>query len=714
MNSHSMISRMRGALALGGLLLVAACSGGAEPADPTPAPGGPQPTAQDLPAAERLSSVLPPAGPVTSVEFPAFTETALANGTRVIVVESHEQPVVSVNLRFQTGTAADPGALVGLANMTAGLIDKGTERRTASQIAETIDFVGGSMSAFAGNDWTSVSVTVLSEFVDTALALLSDVVVNPTFPADELENLRRRQLTALQLAKSQPAAIAQEHFTRLVYGPHPYGKVETEGSIRAIQRTNLMRFHRENYRPNNALIVVAGDVDPADIVARLNQAFAGWNAGDVPAQPQGQAPTHAQRVLRFVHKPGSVQGVIRMGHLMPSATEADWPALDVMAQVLGGSTGWLFEVLREEKGWTYGAYASANEMRRLGVFTAQAEVRNEVADSSMAEMLRLIEQLRNEPVDDTDLRMAKEYIAGSFPRSIETSQQVASQIASEILLGRGAEYVENYRDRIAAVTAADVQRVAQQYLHPEALQMVVVGDALQIYEDVAGFADRASIVTVEGDRVELDDLQPRASEMTFDGSRLQAGTRSYAIMVQGNRFGELSTTLARSGDNWTSRGLFAAGPMRVEQSVTFANDLTPVSASATSPAGSLELANAGGRVTGTVTQQGQSPRQVDLTAPAGTLFPGMSDYAVELTDLARTPRFTLPVVTEEGTLGQIQVRIVGEETIEVPAGSFETYHLEQVTGNGTINAWVRKQAPHVLIQQDLPGAPVLIQLTSEL
>lgn len=714
MTSYSMISRARAAFALAGMLLVAACSGGAEPADPAPNPAGPQPTAQDVPAAERLSSILPAPTAVTAVEFPAFTETTLASGTRVIVVESHEQPVVSVNLRFQTGTAADPGALVGLANMTAGLLDKGTETRDASQIAQTIDFVGGSLSAFAGNDWTSVSVTVLSEFVDTALTLLSDVVMNPTFPADEFENLRRRTLTSLQLAKSQPASIAQEHFTRLVYGPHPYGKVETEGSIRALQRTNLIRFHRENFRPNNALIVVAGDVNPSDIVARLNRAFAGWDAGEVPAQPQGAAPTHTQRVLRFVHKPGSVQGVIRMGHLMPAATEADWPALDVMAQVLGGSTGWLFEVLREEKGWTYGAYASANEMRRLGVFTAQAEVRNEVADSSMAEMLRLIEQLRNEPVSETDLRMAKEFIGGSFPRSIETSQQVASQIASEILLGRGAEYVENYRARIAAVTAADVQRVAQQYLHPEALQMVVVGDALQIYEDVAGFAERASIVTVDGERVELDDLQPRASEMAFDGSRLVAGTRTYAIMVQGNRFGELTSTLTRSGANWTSEGVFAAGPMRVEQAVTFANDLTPISADATSPAGTIDLTNDAGRVTGTITQQGQEPRQVDMTVPAGTLFPGMSDYAIELTDLASTPRFTLPVVTEEGTLGQIDVRIVGEETIEVPAGSFETYHLEQVTANGTINAWVRKQAPHVLIQQDLPGAPVLIQLTSSL
>ena len=705
--------RMRGLLALGGVLFVAACSGGSEPAEPAPAPAVPQPTAADadLPASERLRALLPAAGAVTAVEFPAFAEATLNNGARVIVVENHEQPVVSINLRIRTGTSADPGAMVGLANMTAGLIDKGTPTRDASQIAETIDFVGGQLGAGAGGDWTSLSVTVLSEFVDTALAIMSDVVMNPTFPTDELENLRRRTLTGLELSKSQPSSLAQQRFTQLVYGPHPYGKVETEASIRAIQQSSLQRFHSQHYRPNNALFVVAGDVSPADVVARLNRAFASWSQGDVPVQPTAAEPTHTQRVLEFVHKPGSVQGVIRVGHLMPGATEADWPALDVAMQVLGGSTGWLFEVLREQKGWTYGSYASANEFRDLGVFTAQAEVRNEVADSAMAEMLRLISQLRDEPVNDTDLRMAKEFIAGSFPRSIETSQNVANQIASEILLGRGPEYVENYAARVAAVTAADVQRVARQYLNPAALQFVVVGDAIAIYDKVAGFADRTSIVNVEGERVTLESLQPRASEMTFDGSRLEAHERSYAIMVQGNNFGSLTTTLAQEGGNWVSSGLFAAGPMRVEQRVVFDQNFTPISANATSPAGTIQLSNENGHVTGTIAQTGQESRDVDLTPPAGTLFPGMSDLALEVTALSGTSAFTIPVITEEGALGQIDVSVVGEESITVPAGTFETIHLQQTTASGTINAWVRKQAPHILIQQDLPGAPVLIQLS---
>lgn len=688
-------------------LAFAACGG--SPATEAPAPAEPA-AAPSMPAAERLAAVLPEPTAVTPIDFPEFTEATLDNGARVIVVENHEQPVVSINLRIRSGSTAEPGALIGLADMTAGLLDKGTTTRDARRIAETIDFVGGSLGAGAGEDWTSVSVTVLTEFVDTALALLSDVVMNPTFPSDELENLRRRSLTALQLQKAQPAALAQRRFDGLVYGSHPYGRNETEASIRAIQRMNLLGFHREHFRPNNALFVVAGDVDPTQIVARLNRAFAAWQQGTVPTRPAAQAPTHTQRRLEFVHKPGSVQGVFRIGHLMPSATEADWPALDVAMQILGGSTGWLFEVLRERKGWTYGAYASANEKQGPGVFTASAEVRNEVADSALAEMLTLIERLRDEPVSDADLRMAKEFIAGSFPRSIETSQQVANQIATEILLGRGAGYVEEYRARVAAVTAADVQRVAQQYLNPAALQIVVAGDALQIFDDVAGFASRATIYDADGAQTTLEALRPRASDMAFDASRLTIGEREYVVMVQGNRFGQMTMNLAREGAHFVARGTFAAGPMRMEQSATFTPAFVPVSASATTPAGSMELRNDDGHVTGDAVQNGQDPVRVDMTPPAGTLFPGMVDYAVEVTDLAANPQFTLPVVTEQGTLGQVAVRVVGEETIEVPAGSFQTYRLEQVTEQGTLNVWVRKQAPHLLVQQDIPGAPVLIQL----
>lgn len=716
MTSHSE-SRAASALRAVGAAALAfalvACGGQPQP-DAAPAP---RPAADaageaeaDAPPTERLADVLPEPGPVTPVEFPEFTEATLDNGARVIVVENHEQPVVSFNLRLGSGTAADPGGLTGTASMTAGLLDKGTRTRTAEEIASTMDFIGASLGGGAADEWSSVSTTALTEFMDTAIAVLADVVLNPTFPSEELEILRNQTLTSLQLQKSQPGSLARRRFSQLVYGTHPYGKVETEQSVRAIQRASLLSFHRQHYRPENALFVVAGDVDPQDIVARLNRAFADWQPGEVPPEPSGTPPAPANTRLEFVHQPGSVQGVIRMGHLMPAATEADWPAIDVAMRILGGgSTGWMFDVLRQQKGYTYGAYASANENRGPGVFVAQAEVRNEVADSAMHEMLRLIDRLRDEPVPGRDLELAKAYIAGSFPRSIETSQQVAGQIASEILLGRGPEYLERYRDRVAAVTAADVQRVAQTYLHPDRLQMVVVGDALQIHDDVEQFAVRSAIYDTDGTRIALEDLRPRASDMTFDLSGLAPRTRRYAVMVQGNKMGEAVMTLERTGDRFTSRSEIAAGPMTIEQSAVFGPGLAPISARMSNPAGTFELAYDGGRVTGTAPTP-QGPTDVDIEVPQGALLPGMDEYAIAVTDLEAHPQFSLPVVTPQGTVAQSSVEVIGEKTIEVPAGTFETYHLEVSTPEGMSNMWVRQDAPHVIVQQDVPGAPVMIQL----
>lgn len=479
-------------------LVAAACAGG-----PAPEPAS-RPAPQQTPQRQR-----PPAAmPLEAVAFPDFTTATLDNGAKVIIVQNHEQPVASVNLVVKTGSASDPSGLTGVADFTASMLDKGTKTRDAKEIAEAIDFIGANVNASASDDWTSINATALTEFLDRGLALMADVVMNPTFPADELETMRKRELTSLQLAKSQPTSLASREFTRFVYGGHPYGRVESEQDVRAIGRDDLVRFHHQNYTPGNALFVVAGDVNPTDIVARLNRAFAGWSGGAPMVAGRAAAPQPTQTELHFIHKPGSVQAVIRVGHLMPAATEADWPAIDVVTQILGGGvTGWMFQVLREQKGYTYGAYAGASEKPGPGTFLANAEVRNEVADSAMAEMLELIRKLREQPVSAADLTTAKDYLTGSFPLTIETPQQVAGQIASTLLLGRDVDYLEDYRERVAAVTAADVQRIAQRYIHPDRLRIVVVGDALALYDELAAFADRVTLEDAEGNAIAIDSLR---------------------------------------------------------------------------------------------------------------------------------------------------------------------------------------------------------------
>ncbi|MBW3553357.1 MAG: insulinase family protein, partial [Gemmatimonadetes bacterium] len=305
-----------------GLAIVLAACGGTEPAPVAPAPR------TDAPAG-------PPAPlPVSDVDFPEYIERTLRNGARLVVVENHEQPVVSVQLLLPgAGSASEPAELTGVASVTAALLDKGTEGMTGAEIAEAADFIGARLGAGASSEWSSVSLTVITDFLERGLDIMSDVVLNPTFPEDELETEKTRRISQLRLSRSQAGSLAAETFTKEVYGSHPYGRVETATTIGALDADDLERFHQARYRPGNALFVVAGDVDPADIARKLELAFAGWEGTAPPSGERPEPPARGGRSMVFVHKPGSVQAVIRMGHLFPSATEADWVTLDVANQV---------------------------------------------------------------------------------------------------------------------------------------------------------------------------------------------------------------------------------------------------------------------------------------------------------------------------------------------------------------------------------------------
>lgn len=485
-------------------------------------------------AQETRRKEAPPAPlPEKPVAFPEYHERTLRNGVRIIVVENHEMPVVSLNLAIVSGAKHDPAGKAGTASMVAAVLNKGTSTRTADQIAESIDFVGGSLVASAGTDWISIGSTVLTEFVDTALVLMSDVVRNPTFPEEELETERTRAISGLQANLGSPGYLAARRFMAEIYGDHPYGVSETPESLRAITRDDLVAFHREHFRPGNALFVVAGDVSPDDVVRRIERHFGDWS-GRAPSKASLPAPPERNaREIVFVHKPGTVQAVIRFGHLMPPATHRDWIALDVATQILGGgTTGWFFQTLRQEKGYTYGAYVSASQKIEPGYFQAGAEVRNEVADSALEEFFRLIGRLRDQPVPASDLETARNYMTGSFPLSIETPQQVAGQIASTRLLGLPDDHLARYRDRVAAVTAADVQRVAREHIRPDRAVVVVVGDATQILDKVAKFGP-VRLVDADGNPLDRSALEVRGADIAFDGSAIEPATWVYDLKFQG-------------------------------------------------------------------------------------------------------------------------------------------------------------------------------------
>lgn len=703
-------------------LLAAACAGSAPaPADPTLEQNPQGPMAQGVaPAGEREA---PPAPlPPTPVNFPAFHERTLSNGAQVVIVENHEQPVVTVNLQVKSGSIADPAAKVGIAALTARTLDKGTKTRSAERIAETVDFVGGQLNASAGDEFSSVVAVATTQALDTVLTVLADVVKNPTFPADEVEAERKRMLSELQLSASQPSSVAERRFINEVYGPHVYGKLQTPETIQAIQRADLIAYHKAAYRPNNSLIVVAGAVGPDEIVAKLERALAGWTRGQYQRPVTGSVPARGDREIVLVHKPGAAQTVIRLGHTVAPATNPDWPTLDVALQVLGGgSSGWLFQVLREQKGYTYGSYAGAGKKLEPGLFSVSAETRTEVADSALTELIRLLTNLTTQPVPAADLELAKSYITGKFPRDIETPQQVASQVATNRLLGRPDDYLQRYRQRVAAVTAADVQRVAQTHLHPERAVVIVVGDATKLREKLAPFGN-VRMVDEQGRPFSMPSAaEASANQVRFEASSLQPSTTIHSVLVQGNPVAELTTTITRE----TIDGVPAvrvvrsmSGMMRQDADLAIdARDFTPIYSKQEMQQGPVKMVSdtryENGRIVGTTSGLPQGDVTVDLAAPKGTLLTGMDEVALTAIDYASTKEATFQVYNLMGnSVLPLTAKVIGETKVTTAAGEFEVYQVQVTGGPQPLTLMLRKAAPHILVKQELPGQPVTIELKS--
>lgn len=662
----------------------------------------------------------PPALPLEPVDFPEYEEVTLSNGARVLIVENHEQPVVTVNLRIQSGTADDPAGKGGLASVVATMLNKGTVDRDAKQIAESIDFIGASIGAGAGEDWTSVTATTLSEFLDQGLEILADMVVKPTFPEEEFEIERKRLLTGLQVELSQPEAVATRRFIEGIYGDHPYGNLITEQSLQSIGRSDMVEFHGRYYRPDNALFVVAGDVEPDDIVRRLEKQFGGWEPAPVADVDFTAPPTRSERTIHFYHKPGSVQAVIRLGHLMPPATDADWVPLDVAMRVLGGgATGWLFQVLRQEKGYTYGAYASAARRVDRGYFQAWAEVRNDVADSALADMLAVIDRIRSRPVPAEDLDLARDYLTGSFPREIETPQQVAGQVATARLRGLPDDYLARYRQRVADVDGAELQRVASKRLRPDNALVVVVGDATEIYDKIAPFG-AVELFDVEGKPITLAALAVEPAAFSFDATAIQPLTLAYTINFQGNPIGELTTQVTRESvdgrDVVRSKTAGGAMTMTMEQEVVFeAATFTGIESHASQKMGTqgvdIDLRLEDGVLTGTVVGMSEEPREISAQVVDGTLLPGMDDYVLWLADFDANTEIDMPAFSaQSGNPYTLKMTVAGDTTVTVPAGEFDAYRVEVNSAQGSATVYARKTAPHIVLRQEPAGQPIVIEL----
>jgi zinc protease len=659
----------------------------------------------------------PPAPlPLEPAQFPPFVDTLLTNGLRLVMVQNHKQPVLSVSLSVPAGSFFDPADKAGLAEMVAGLLTKGAGNRTADQISAAIEGVGGSLTAVAGSDFLTLSAVVLADDRQLAFDLLADAAFRPRFPAAEVDLLRTQTLSALTLERSQPEAIARRAFARGLYGDHPYGRRPTEATVRAITRQDLVTFHETHVRPSQGLLVVAGALDSADVHQMAEAAFSSWR-GQAPTMPVPRpAPQRARSEIVLVHRAGSVQSNIVLGNTTWMPNDVRAYALTLANQVLGGaSDSRLFQILREEKGWTYGAYSGVARSRFLGNFSATAEVRTEVTDSALVEMLAQVRRMGAEPVPADEFARQQQTLVGRFPLQIESAAQVAAQVATSRLLGLPADYVQTYRQRLAALTREQVQGAARGGMRADAALIVVVGDATRLAAPLAAVAP-VRIVDVDGRPVSVGDLVVRAAPLAFDHARLRPASDSFAVLVQGNPFGFQVTSMARDGDGWRYREHSEIGPIiQQETEVRMSADLAMRSVSQEGSfqgsAMRLDVRYGEGTVSGTGMTpgpQGMQPVRYDaLPVPAGTVDDNAVQALLPLLDWRPGASFTLAVFASgKGAMEQRTLRVVGEEAVVVPAGTFTAYRVEYTGGDATGTYWVESAAAHRVLKFGPAGAPV--------
>lgn len=423
----------------------------------------------------------PPSAP-RSVKLPQPVERTLKNGLRVIVVERPGMPLVSAELLVKNGAEVDPDNLPGVANMTATLLTEGTATRTAPQIAEEVEALGGHLNANAGWDASSVSVNVMSARIAPAMAILADVARNPAFKDEEIERQRQQAIDELSVRLSQPGTIARAVAARVLFGTSPYAHMVsgTPESLERIKRDDLAKFHQTYFRPDNAVLVIGGDIKAPDAFALAQKLFGDWQkpTAPIPAAKFGnEESAKAKPRVLVIDKPDAGQAAVVLVRRGLKRTDPDYFRGIVANSVLSGYSGRLNQEIRIKRGLSYGARSSLDVRRETGPFTAETQTKNESGAEVASLIIGEIKRLSSEAVSDAELMPRKSVLIGGFGRSLETNDDLVTQIGRLALYGINLNEINSYINNVQAITAADVQKFAGTRLIATDASIVIVGKA---------------------------------------------------------------------------------------------------------------------------------------------------------------------------------------------------------------------------------------------
>lgn len=421
----------------------------------------------------------PELGPPPRVALPPIITRQLPNGLKLLIVEQHELPLADFVLVVGSGSTADPTGKPGIANLTSQMLREGTTTRKSLEIADQIAFLGINLSPNSSWESSTLSLHTPTAQLDSALALFADVALHPSFPANEFDRIKKTRLTELLQLRDQGPAIANLAFPAIVYGSsHPYGlpSIGTEASVQSLTPADLQAYYQTNFKPNNSTLIIVGDVNPAQIEQKINSLFGSWQRGDVQPLNYGEPAKAAATTIYLIDKPGAAQSSFRIGSVGVPRSTKDYFALTVMNTILGGSfTSRLNQNLRENRGYTYGAGSRFDMRRQAGPFLASAEIVTAKSDSALIEFMKELNGIR-QTVPPAELSRAKRYLQLQLPGNFETTQEIAAALVPVALYGLPLDYYNNYVQNIENVNQADVARVAQQYINPGSLAVVIVGD----------------------------------------------------------------------------------------------------------------------------------------------------------------------------------------------------------------------------------------------
>lgn len=648
--------------------------------------------------APRAASAPPARPPGATVPLPPFAEFELGNGLRVLVVSREQEAMLSMRLSVLAGSLYDPAGESGMAELLAGVLSTGSLRATA------------------GPDFLTVEASVPSADRELGFSRMADALLRPTFALEAVEGVRAQTLSALARARGRADAIAGRLFARAVYGDHPYGRRPDDASVRAITREDLVEFHSARLRPTQALLVLAGAIDSAEAFRLAEQSFGAWSGRGAAPPLARPAPQRARTAIVLVHLPGAVQSRIVVGNTTWMPTDTRGYALVVANHLLGGANdARLPRMLRAERGWATEVSSALSRVRGIGTFTATAEAPTAVTDSVLVEMLRQIRRIGSEPMPAGEFGGQRQALLGRFARQVETAEGGAAEVAEARLLGLAADYVQTYRQRVAAVTPEQVQAAARSGMRPDAAVVVVVGDGPALHERLARIAP-VQVVDVDGVPIGEGGAVASAKPVSMNRQLLQAGTDSFTVLVQGQPFGFQFMALTRTLDGWEYLERSSLGPI-IQQTTTVR--FSPMLAMwSTEQRGRfqgnelrLDVRYDAGMAHGEGLTPGnggmRSVRYADVTVPEGTIDDNML--------VGLLPYFTwslgatVPVsvfASGRGVVESRTFRVVTEEALTIPLGTFQAYRIAYEGGEAPGTYWVEVTAPHRVLKFGPQGVPL--------